>query len=103
MSVLKYKGIEFDSFIVESSGNKKYLDEVSVPQKIDQREHYGSSCYVCADCIKKYNLFEETDTEKHDMEKYVEDDSCSFCCGIKGCANSDGFDCYMDSKLCKLV
>lgn len=105
MKILKYKGIEFDDYqLYQDSGNGKY--GCPSDENLNLNDYNEADVYVCPQCIKKYNLYNEADEDTKTIEKYIsgeyDDGTHSLICGVKGCYNGNSFDTYFYINECKL-
>jgi len=107
MSVLSYKNnkVKFDSFVVEPSDTvSKDLYETSAAQIVDRNKYYGASVYMCADCIKRFEMLKEADMKTEaDIPEYDPKDEYALICCVDGCFNPGAVDVWLRSEYCELI
>ena len=111
MNKLLYDGrVKFDDFQLYREANNSSECEYGYPQDeivIDKWEEVN--VYICPHCIKKYGLYEETETNEEKINKVLEEqangnyDYYGFVCGVDGCNNTDSFDAWLSIKKGELV
>lgn len=108
MKILIYKGIKFDDFQLYRETNNSSECEYGYPsdKNLILNEWEEIAVYICPHCIKKYDLYNEADTYKEVVDKYIngeyDDEHCSMICGVKGCNNGNSFDSCFGVKNCIL-
>ena len=109
MKKLLYKGIEFDDFQLYRKAENSSGCEYGYPtdENLNTKDWEEVDVYICPHCIKKYNLYEESDTCVETVEQYIDgeysNDMYSTICGVKGCNNKNAFDCYINIKDCQFL
>ena len=105
MKELHYKGMVFDDF--ELYGEGESGEEIYGDYNSDSLENFDSvDVYICPECVKKYGLYKETETNKDENEteieymKECEGEGCI--CGIKGCYNGNSYDINLNINICSL-
>ena len=107
MKTLAYKGIEFDDFKLYREADNSAECEYGYPdEKLNLKHWEEVDVYICPHCIKKYELYEEAQTYKELVEKYLtgeyDDGKYSMICGVKGCDNGNSFDSILSIDKCIL-
>lgn len=108
MKILIYKGIKFDDFQLyrETSNSSECEYRYPSDENLNLNDYDGADVYICPQCIKKYNLYNEADAYIETIEKYIngeyDDGEYSLTCGVKGCYNGNSFDTYFCIDKCKL-
>lgn len=108
MKKLLYKGIEFDDFYLYRETENSSQCEYKYPhtaQAVDGFEE--ADVYICPHCIKKYGLYEETETTAEEIENIIqnelEGEYDDITCGVKGCYNKNSFDGWLNISECSLA
>lgn len=111
MNKLLYDGrIKFDDFQLYREADNSSECEYGYPQDettIDKWEEVN--VYICPHCIKKYELYEETETNEVEISRVLKAqakgnyDYYDLTCGVDGCNNKDSFDGWLSVKKSKLI
>jgi len=111
MSKLLYNGkVKFDDFQLYRESNNSGGCEYGYPQdKTTIEEWEEVNVYICPHCIKKYGLYEETETSEAEIDEVLKAQAegnylyYDLTCGVDGCQNTDSFDGWLSIKKSKLV
>lgn len=97
--ILKYKGIEFDSYaLFDKDDLDLVFDDASEDFTLDSVD-FGEA-YVCPHCIKKNNLYKETYTTESMLNEV---ENTGYICCVRGCNNMDAYSITMQVENCELV
>lgn len=108
MQILVYKGIEFDDFALYRWANNSAECEYGYPsdRKLNLSEWEEVNAYICPHCIKKYGLYNESQSYEELVEKFIsgecDNDEYLMTCGVKGCNNGKTFDSCWGARRCSL-
>lgn len=99
---LKYKNILFDSFCFTDENSIVYKDESNI-DTLDEMTGGGWG-YICPHCIKKYELYSETDLTESQVDNIINSgEKDTLVCCVDGCHNENAYDINFDIKECSVV
>lgn len=111
MNKLLYnKKVAFDDFQLYREADNSSECEYGYPQdEIVISEWEEANVYICPHCIKKYGLYNETETTEEKINKVLEAqasedyDYYGMTCGVDGCYNEDAFDGWLSIRKSELI
>lgn len=110
MNKLVYdKRVVFDDFQLYREANNSGECEYGYPySKTTIGEWEEVNVYICPHCIKKYGLYEESETTIEQIDKIIAEQRngnyqyYDLTCSVDGCYNKDSFDVYLSIKKSRL-
>ena len=108
MSRLVYENkVVFSDFKLYREANNSGGCDYSYPENettIDEWEEVN--VYICPHCIKKYGLYEETETTKEEIDDAIKMKTCGdyfdLTCGVSGCGKNNPFEGWLHINKSKL-
>lgn len=102
--------VVFDDFQLYREANNSGGCEYSYPENETTIEEWEEvNVYICPHCIKKYGLYNETETTEEMIDRVIADqkngnyDYFDLVCGIDGCNNKDSFDGWLSIDKSRLL
>ena len=104
------KKIVFDDFQLYRESDNSCESEYGYPENKTTIEEWEEvNVYICPHCIKKYGLYNETETTREQIDKVIADQKnggykyYDLTCGVDGCYNKDSFDGWLSIKKSELI
>lgn len=102
--------VVFDDFQLYKEADNSNGCEYDYPENETNIEEWEEvNVYICPHCIKKYGLYNETETTEEMIDRVIADqkngnyDYFDLVCGIDGCNNKDSFDGWLSIDKSRLL